>query len=245
VLQLGGSDPGKLAAAAHIAARYGYDEMNLNCGCPSDRVAGAGCFGAALMLRPEVVAEGCAAMRAALGDTPVTVKCRLGADDVDSYEALCNFVGVVSAAGGVRHFIIHARKCLLKGLSPHQNRTVPPLRCAPGASAHQRAPHVAATVTAARLCSTCLTCCRKTHCRAGKVWRGCCGRGTRPACGGRCPTRTVAGAVASLQEPVRRPARRAAGPPACAPALRAPRAPRAGASGCGRSSATSRTWPSA
>ena len=157
MLQLGGSDPGKLAAAARIAARYGYDEVNLNCGCPSDRVAGAGCFGAALMLRPEVVAAGCAAMRAALGDdTPVTVKCRLGADDVDSYEALCNFVGVVSAAGGVRHFIIHARKCLLKGLSPHQNRTVPPLRCAAGAGARQRAPHGAAPVSRVRLCSTCL-----------------------------------------------------------------------------------------
>ena len=78
VLQLGGSDPAKLAAAAGIAARYGYDEINLNCGCPSDRVAGAGCFGAALMLRPEVVAECCAAMRAAV-PTRVTVKCRLGA----------------------------------------------------------------------------------------------------------------------------------------------------------------------
>ena len=78
VLQLGGSDPAKLAAAARIAARYGYDEINLNCGCPSDRVAGAGCFGAALMLRPEVVAECCAAMRAAV-PTRVTVKCRLGA----------------------------------------------------------------------------------------------------------------------------------------------------------------------
>ncbi|KAK9841940.1 hypothetical protein WJX81_000054 [Elliptochloris bilobata] len=127
VLQLGGSDPAKLAAAAGIAARYGYDEINLNCGCPSDRVAGAGCFGAALMLRPDVVAGCCAAMRAAV-PTRVTVKCRLGADDVDSYEALCNFVAVVSARGGVDHFIIHARKCLLTGLSPHQNRTVPPLR---------------------------------------------------------------------------------------------------------------------
>ena len=78
VLQLGGSDPMKLAAAAGIAARYNYDEINLNCGCPSDRVAGAGCFGAALMLRPEVVAECCAAMRATV-PTRVTVKCRLGA----------------------------------------------------------------------------------------------------------------------------------------------------------------------
>ncbi len=80
MLQLGGSDPEKLAAAATIAARYGYDEINLNCGCPSDRVAGAGCFGAALMLRPEIVADCCAAMRAAVTNTPVTVKCRLGAN---------------------------------------------------------------------------------------------------------------------------------------------------------------------
>jgi hypothetical protein len=79
VCQLGGSDPGKLAAAARIVARYGYDEINLNCGCPSDRVAGAGCFGASLMLQPANVAACCAAMREAVESTAVTVKCRLGA----------------------------------------------------------------------------------------------------------------------------------------------------------------------
>ena len=127
VCQLGGSDPATLAAAASIVARYNYDEINLNCGCPSPRVAGAGCFGAKLMLDPPRVAAAVAAMAAASPSTPITVKCRLGVDDVDSYEALTAFVGAVAAAG-VRHFIIHARACLLDGLSPAQNRTVPPLR---------------------------------------------------------------------------------------------------------------------
>ncbi|CAL8471488.1 g11030 [Coccomyxa elongata] len=127
VCQLGGSDPAKLAEAAKIVARYGYDEINLNCGCPSDRVAGAGCFGASLMLQPDTVAECCSAMRQAV-DSTITVKCRLGVDNVDSYEALCNFISVVSKGSGVSHFIMHARKCLLKGLSPHENRTIPPLR---------------------------------------------------------------------------------------------------------------------
>ncbi|KAK9861204.1 hypothetical protein WJX84_007819 [Apatococcus fuscideae] len=125
--QLGGSNPELLAKAARMVAQYGYDEINLNCGCPSDRVAGAGCFGAALMLRPETVAECAAAVNAAT-PTPLTIKCRLGVDSVDSYESLCNFVRVVSERSGVLHFIIHARKCLLKGLNPHQNRTIPPLR---------------------------------------------------------------------------------------------------------------------
>jgi tRNA-dihydrouridine synthase A len=128
VCQLGGSNPDHLAEAAKIVARYGYDEINLNCGCPSDRVAGAGCFGAALMLRPDVVARCCAAMAAAVEDTPITVKCRLGVDDVDSYEALSRFISTVSTNSPVRNFHIHARKCHLKGLNPHQNRTVPPLR---------------------------------------------------------------------------------------------------------------------
>ena len=187
VCQLGGSDPAKLAAAAAVAARYGYDEVNLNCGCPSDRVAGAGCFGASLMREPARVAEACRAMREAVravetrgeagaamrevggwgggggggrkgkraeeeagGPSPpsdpspasppsdssyrppraidVTVKCRLGVDDLDSYEALCEFVRVVSERGQVSHFVVHARKCHLQGLSPAQNRSVPPLR---------------------------------------------------------------------------------------------------------------------
>ncbi|GIL92753.1 hypothetical protein Vretimale_11743 [Volvox reticuliferus] len=137
VLQLGGSDPATLAAAAGKAAEYGYDEINLNCGCPSDRVAGAGCFGAALMLQPHLVAECMAAMAASVaaaevpgsGTPPaVTVKCRLGVDEADTYAQLYEFVRVVSEGSPVRHFVIHARKAFLNGLSPHQNRTVPPLR---------------------------------------------------------------------------------------------------------------------
>eukprot|EP00191_Tetraselmis_sp_GSL018_P001545 CAMPEP_0177601644 /NCGR_PEP_ID=MMETSP0419_2-20121207/14388_1 /TAXON_ID=582737 /ORGANISM="Tetraselmis sp., Strain GSL018" /LENGTH=414 /DNA_ID=CAMNT_0019094961 /DNA_START=232 /DNA_END=1476 /DNA_ORIENTATION=+ len=128
VLQLGGSEPEKLARAAELALPYGYDEINLNCGCPSDRVAGAGCFGASLMLEPERVAACCAAMGEVLRGTPLTVKCRIGVDDVDAYGDLVRFVKTVSEKGGVDHFIIHARKAHLKGLNPHQNRTIPPLR---------------------------------------------------------------------------------------------------------------------
>ena len=129
VLQLGGSDPKTLAAACSVVAQYDYDEVNLNCGCPSDRVAGAGCFGAALMKDPELVASCMAAMAEALGpNTPTSVKCRLGVDEADSYAELHNFIKVVSEQGRVQHFIIHCRKCLLKGLNPTQNRTVPPLR---------------------------------------------------------------------------------------------------------------------
>lgn len=129
VLQLGGSVPEELAAAAKLAAGYGYDEVNLNCGCPSPKVAGKGCFGAALMRHPSTVADACRRMAAELPDgTSVTVKCRLGVDDDDSYEQLVNFVRTVSEVGGVRHFIVHARKAILSGLSPAQNRSVPPLR---------------------------------------------------------------------------------------------------------------------
>ncbi|MEW5310772.1 MAG: hypothetical protein WDW38_002536 [Sanguina aurantia] len=129
VLQLGGSDPDNLRKAAAIAKQYGYDEVNLNCGCPSDRVAGAGCFGAAMMLQPETVARCMAAIAESLGpSTPVNVKCRLGVDEHDSYQALCDFVRVVSAHSPARHFIVHSRKCFLAGLSPTQNRSVPPLR---------------------------------------------------------------------------------------------------------------------
>ncbi|KAK9829203.1 hypothetical protein WJX72_004471 [[Myrmecia] bisecta] len=127
VCQLGGSDPASLAAAVKIVERYGYDEINLNCGCPSSRVAGAGCFGAALMLRPELVAACCQAMAEATS-IPITVKCRLGVDDVDSYEELCHFIHTVAEGSPVRHFHMHSRKCLLKGLDPHQNRTIPPLK---------------------------------------------------------------------------------------------------------------------
>lgn len=128
VCQLGGSNPQTLAAAAKIVAKYGYDEINLNCGCPSERVAGAGCFGAAMMLQPKLVADCCQAMQEAVPHIPVTVKCRLGVDETDSYGALCTFIRTVSEHSSVRHFIIHCRKCMLSGLNPAQNRTIPPLR---------------------------------------------------------------------------------------------------------------------
>ncbi len=123
-LQLGGSDPGELAQAVRIAAYYGYDEINLNVGCPSDRVQ-SGCFGAVLMERPGLVADCVAAMLAA-SPVPVTVKCRIGVDDQDPEQALPEFLERVSSAG-VTHFIIHARKAWLKGLSPKENREIPPL----------------------------------------------------------------------------------------------------------------------
>ena len=124
-LQLGGSDPAGLAQAARIAAEFGYDEVNLNVGCPSDRVQ-SGRFGACLMAEPDLVAACVAAMRAA-GSLPITVKTRIGVDDCDSYEALVEFVGRV-ADGGCRMFIVHARKAWLTGLSPKENRKIPPLR---------------------------------------------------------------------------------------------------------------------
>jgi tRNA-dihydrouridine synthase A len=126
-VQLGGDDPAALAACAKLAEDWGYDEVNLNVGCPSDRVQN-GAFGACLMARPEVVAEGVAAMRSAVS-IPVTVKHRIGIDDLDRYEDMANFVRVVSAAGADR-FSVHARKAWLQGLSPKQNRNVPPLRYA-------------------------------------------------------------------------------------------------------------------
>lgn len=123
-LQLGGSDPAMLAESAAIGEGYGYDEINLNVGCPSPRVS-SGRFGACLMYEPELVAECVAAMRAKV-KIPVTVKCRIGVDDHDSYEQLCHFIRLVSAAG-CQTFIVHARKAWLKGLSPKQNRQIPPL----------------------------------------------------------------------------------------------------------------------
>ena len=123
-LQLGGSDPAELAAAARLGAEAGYDEVNLNVGCPSDRVQ-AGCFGAALMRTPHLVADCVAAMRAAV-PIPVTVKTRLGVDEHDSYEFLCELVERVARAG-CGTLIVHARKAWLKGLSPKENREIPPL----------------------------------------------------------------------------------------------------------------------
>ena len=123
-LQLGGAEPDELAAAARIGVAAGYDEVNLNVGCPSDRVQ-AGCFGARLMLERERVAECVRAMRAAV-DVPVTVKTRLGVDTHDSYEFVRDFVGGVAAAGCAT-FIVHARKAWLSGLSPRENREIPPL----------------------------------------------------------------------------------------------------------------------
>ena len=124
-LQLGGSNPADLAECAKIAADYAYDEINLNVGCPSDRVQN-GRFGACLMAEPELVAECVAAMRQAAA-MPVTVKSRIGIDDRDSYEELHHFIATV-AATGCETFIVHARKAWLSGLSPKQNRDVPPLR---------------------------------------------------------------------------------------------------------------------
>ena len=123
-LQLGGSDPGELARAAALGAAAGYDEINLNVGCPSDRVQ-SGRFGAALMAEPDRVAVCLRAMMDTV-DVPVTVKTRTGIDDLDSYEFLHGFVGAVSDAG-CHTVIVHARKAILSGLSPKQNRQVPPL----------------------------------------------------------------------------------------------------------------------
>jgi tRNA-dihydrouridine synthase A len=124
-LQLGGSDPAELAACARIGQRWGYDEINLNCGCPSDRVQ-RGAFGARLMLQPRLVADGVKAMRDAV-DVPVTVKHRIGIDREESYGFARDFVGAVAQAG-CRVFIVHARNAWLQGLSPKENREIPPLR---------------------------------------------------------------------------------------------------------------------
>jgi tRNA-dihydrouridine synthase A len=123
-LQIGGCEPRDLAASARIGADLGYDEINFNVGCPSDRVQD-GRFGACLMAEPTRVAEGVAAMKAAVG-IPVTVKCRIGIDDQDSEESLDRFADAVIAAGADA-LIVHARKAWLKGLSPRENRDVPPL----------------------------------------------------------------------------------------------------------------------
>jgi tRNA-dihydrouridine synthase A len=124
-LQLGGSDAAQLARAARLGERWGYDEINLNCGCPSERVQ-TGSFGACLMAEPNLVARCVGAMRDAVR-VPVTVKHRIGLNAIDEYAFVRDFVGVVAEAG-CNVFIVHARNAVLKGLSPKQNREVPPLR---------------------------------------------------------------------------------------------------------------------
>jgi tRNA-dihydrouridine synthase A len=124
-LQIGGSDASEMAECARIAEDWGYDEVNINVGCPSDRVQ-RGRFGACLMLEPETVATCVSAMRDAT-PLPVTVKHRIGVDEVDQYEDMARFVRIVRDAG-CTHFSVHARKAWLQGLSPKENRNVPPLR---------------------------------------------------------------------------------------------------------------------
>ncbi|MBO0613094.1 MAG: tRNA dihydrouridine(20/20a) synthase DusA [Pseudomonadota bacterium] len=124
-LQLGGSDPQEMAECARLAESYGYDEVNINVGCPSERVQ-KGAFGACLMAEPQLIADCVAAMRAAV-TIPVTVKNRIGIDDQDDYGGLHQFISTVSQAG-CETFIIHARKAWLQGLSPKENRDIPPLR---------------------------------------------------------------------------------------------------------------------
>ncbi len=124
-LQIGGSDPALMAEAARRGGEFGYDEININVGCPSDRVQ-SGQFGACLMARPELVGDCLRAMRAET-NVPVTVKTRIGIDDEDSYEFLRRFVDIVAEAG-CRKFVVHARVAILEGLSPKENRSVPPLK---------------------------------------------------------------------------------------------------------------------
>lgn len=139
-LQIGGDDPTMLAEAAKIGVGWGYTEINLNVGCPSNRVQ-AGCFGAVLMRRPEQVARCVEAMRAAV-TVPVTVKHRIGVDELDHYDHMRHFVDVVLAAGADR-FTVHARKAWLNGLSPKENRNVPPLRYDDVYRLKRELPHVA------------------------------------------------------------------------------------------------------
>ena len=125
VLQIGGSDPAELAEAAAIGADWGYDGVNLNVGCPSDRVQ-SGAFGAVLMKDPDLVRDCVEAMRNAAPATEISVKCRIGVDDQDPEEVLPRFLATV-AESGVTQFTIHARKAWLRGLSPKENRDIPPL----------------------------------------------------------------------------------------------------------------------
>ena len=125
-LQLGGSDPAELARVAAVATQWGYAEVNLNCGCPSPRVQ-KGRFGACLMGEPELVADCLSAMQEAT-PLPVTVKCRIAIDDADEWPFLTRFIETITARTQTRSFIVHARKALLEGLSPKENREIPPLR---------------------------------------------------------------------------------------------------------------------
>ena len=127
VLQLGGNSAGELEAAVKLATSYDYDEINLNCGCPSPRVSGKGCFGAALMNDPSAV-RGIVEGMSRSSPVPVTIKCRLGVDDNDTYPELTRFVRETSEGLSIDHYVIHARKAFLQGLSPAQNRSVPPLK---------------------------------------------------------------------------------------------------------------------
>lgn len=128
VLQLGGSDVSQMHTASKIAKRYGYSEINLNVGCPSEKVAGKGCFGAALMLDPPLVSDLCQSISEVTGQ-PTTVKCRIGVNDQDSYESLRQFIDIVHSKARVEHFIVHARKAILdKNFSPDDNRKIPPLK---------------------------------------------------------------------------------------------------------------------
>jgi tRNA-dihydrouridine synthase A len=126
-LQLGGSEPADLAKSAKLGEQWGYDEINLNCGCPSERVQ-KGAFGACLMAEPQLVADCVKAMRDVVS-IDVTVKHRIGIDQVDSYEFVRDFVGTIAAAG-CQTFVVHARNAILKGLSPKENREIPPLKYA-------------------------------------------------------------------------------------------------------------------
>ncbi|EOD14649.1 hypothetical protein EMIHUDRAFT_197126 [Emiliania huxleyi CCMP1516] len=132
VLQIGGSDPAMLRRASALGASWGYDAINLNCGCPSDRVAGSGCFGAALMREPSLVGDCCAAMSEGAPGVPISVKCRIGvvgsaAEAIGADEAGAAFARARESPRGVSHFAVHARQAVLGGLSPAQNRQVPPL----------------------------------------------------------------------------------------------------------------------
>lgn len=139
ILQLGGSEPDKLSQAVQIALPYGYDEINLNCGCPSDRVQ-SGAFGACLMSEPQTVADCITAMKQ-VTDIPITVKCRIGIDDADENIMLRDFIKIVSDSG-CDTFIVHARKAWLKGLSPKENRDIPPLNYELVKTIKQENPHL-------------------------------------------------------------------------------------------------------
>lgn len=146
VMQLGGSDPTMMADAARIAKQYGYSEFNINCGCPSDKVAGAGCFGAKLMLNPDLVSE-LALSISEITDKPTSIKCRIGVNDNDSYDELYNFIDIISKRALVNHFIIHARKAILNAkFSPEDNRKIPKLKYEYVYRLIEDFPHIAFTI---------------------------------------------------------------------------------------------------